>query len=190
MNIMLSDIAEIKAGHPFRGKIPEDKGGEAFAIQIRDINEDGDIEWNKLVRTSITGRKLPDWLVKGDVLFAARGQRNVAACIGEINQPTVCAPHYFLIQVNSDNVILPEFLAWQINQQPAQRYFLQSAEGSLQVSIRRAVLESLPLTIPCMQEQLAIVALNNKVKAEKQIYKALIENRNKQIQSIARKLLS
>jgi len=187
---ILSNIAEIKAGHPFRGKIPEDKDGDAYAIQIRDINEDGDIAWNNLVRTTITGHKVPDWLIKGDVIFAARGQRNIAGCIGEIRQPTVCAPYYFLIKVNSESEVSPEFLAWQLNQQPAQRYFLKSAEGSLQMSIRRTVLESLRLSIPCMQEQLAIIALNKKVKKEKQVYNALIENRNKQMQYIARELLS
>ncbi len=189
MKRLLSDIAEIKAGHPFRGKIPEVGDGEAYVIQIRNINEDGDIEWNQLVRTNITGRKSPDWLVNGDVLFAARGQRNIAACITDINRPTVCAPHYFVIKVHSDKAILPEFLAWQLNQLPAQKYFAQAAEGSLQLSIRRPVLESLQVTIPSMPEQAAIIGLYNQVKKEKQTYNALIENRSKQMQYVASNLL-
>ena len=73
MKKTLSDIAIVKAGHPFRGKIPEDKEGNAYAVQIRDIDNDGIIQWHQLIRTNITGRKIPDWLQKGDVLMLDTG---------------------------------------------------------------------------------------------------------------------
>jgi len=189
MNKTLADIAIVKAGHPFRGKIPEYKEGNAYVVQIRDIDNDGYIHWQQIIRTEITGRKSPEWLQKGDVLFAARGGRNVAAFVGDINQPTVCAPHYFLIQV-TDETVLPEFVAWQLNQKNAQRYFVNSAEGSAQVSIRRAVLEALPLVIPSIEKQMAIVGFDNKVKQEKRLFNALIDNRASQMQGIAQALLS
>lgn len=185
----LADIATVKAGHPFRGKIPEVKGGNAFAVQIRDINEENQIEWEQLVLTNIAGRKEPDWLTKGDILFAARGQRNVAAYVDEVNKPTVCGPHYFLIHLKANSKILPEFLSWQLNQQAAQRYFAQSAEGSSQISIRRAVLESAPIVIPSLEKQQKVVALNNKVIQEKRLLNKLIENRNKQMICIAQDIL-
>ncbi|AYM88768.1 restriction endonuclease subunit S [Pseudoalteromonas agarivorans] len=188
MNKTLSDIAIVKAGHPFRGKIPEDTEGNTYVVQIRDIDNDGIIQWHQLIRTNITGRKTPDWLQKGDVLFAARGARNLAGCVGEIDKPTVCAPHYFLIQV-TDKSVLSEFLAWQLNQDDAQRYFTNSAEGSSQMSIRRAVLEATPLVIPTLEKQQAIVGFDNKVQQEKRILSALIENRAKQMQGIAKELL-
>ena len=188
MSRILSDIAIVKAGHPFRGKIPEDMDGNAYAVQIKDIDNDGIIQWHQLIRTSITGRKSPDWLQEGDVLFAARGGRNLAGFVGEIDRLTVCAPHYFLIQV-TDTSVLPEFLAWQLNQEAAQRYFANSAEGSAQTSIRRAVLEATPLFIPTLEKQHAIVGFDNKVKQEKRVLNALIENRTKQMQGIAKELL-
>lgn len=188
MNKTLSDIAIVKAGHPFRGKIPEDTEGNAYAVQIRDIDNDGIIQWHQLIRTNITGRKTPDWLQKGDVLFAARGGRNLAGFVGEIDKPIVCAPHYFLIQV-TDKSVLPEFVAWQLNQDGAQRYFANSAEGSAQTSIRRAVLEATSLVIPTLEKQQAIVEFDNKVKQEKRVLRALIENRAKQMQGIAKELL-
>ena len=190
MQVILSDIAIVKAGHPFRGTIPEHKEGDAHVVQIRDIDNDGFILWDQLIQTTITGRKSPDWLKAGDVLFAARGQRNIAACIDKVNTPTVCAAHYFLIQVQQPSTILPEFLAWQLNQEMAKRYFAQSAEGSAQVSIRRTVLESTPLTIPTTKEQQAIVALDYKAKQEKRVLNALISNREQQMKAIAKELLA
>ncbi|MBU2969222.1 restriction endonuclease subunit S [Pseudoalteromonas sp. C2R02] len=188
MNKTLSDIAIVKAGHPFRGKIPEEVEGSAFVVQIRDIDNDGIIHWHQLIRTNITGRKNPDWLQKGDVIFAARGERNLAGFVGDIDRPTVCAPHYFLIKV-TDKSVLPEFIAWQLNQDGAQRYFANSAEGSAQTSIRRAVLEATPLVIPNIEKQNIIVEFDNKVKQEKHLLNALIDNRSKQMQGIAKELL-
>jgi restriction endonuclease S subunit len=188
MNKTLADIAIVKAGHPFRGKIPEYKDGNAYVVQIRDIDNDGYIHWQQIIRTEITGRKSPEWLQKGDVLFAARGGRNVSAFVGDIDKPTVCAPHYFLIQV-TDKKVLPEFVAWQLNQKNAQRYFANSAEGSAQVSIRRAILEAIPLVIPSIEKQMAIVGFDNKVKQEKRLLNALIDNRASQMQGIAQALL-
>lgn len=188
MNKTLSDIAIVKAGHPFRGKIPEEMEGNAYVVQIRDIDNDGIIHWHQLILTNITGRKSPDWLQKGDVLFAARGERNLAGFVGVIDRPTVCAPHYFLIKV-TDKSVLPEFIAWQLNQDGAQRYFANSAEGSAQTSIRRAVLEATPLVIPNIEKQNIIVEFDNKVKQEKHLLNALIDNRYKQMQGIAKELL-
>jgi restriction endonuclease S subunit len=189
MNKTLTDIAIVKAGHPFRGKILEDTEASTYVVQIRDIDNDGYIHWQRLIRTNITGRKSPDWLKEGDVLFAARGARNAAAFVGNIDKPTVCAPHYFLIQV-TDKSVLPEFIAWQLNQENAQRYFANSAEGSSQMNIRRAVLEATPLVIPSIEKQKAIVGFDNKVKQEKRLLNDLINNRAKQMQGIAKALLS
>lgn len=188
MKNTLSEIAIVKAGHPFRGKIPEHKQGNVQVVQIRDIDNDGTIGWDQLIRANITGRKTPGWLQKGDILFAARGARNTAGYVNKITQPTVCAPHYFLIQV-TNNKILPEFLAWQLNQEHAQRYFTNSAEGSVQVSIRRAILEATQIVIPTIDKQLAIVGFDNKVKQEKRLLKALIANRAKQMQGVAKHIL-
>jgi hypothetical protein len=189
MNKTLTEIAIVKAGHPFRGKILEDTEASTYVVQIRDIDNDGYIHWQQLIRTNITGRKSPDWLKKGDVLFAARGARNAAAFVGDIDKPTICAPHYFLIQV-TDKSVLPEFIAWQLNQENAQRYFSNSAEGSAQMNIRRAVLEATPLVIPSIEKQKAIIGFDNKVKQEKRLLHDLIDNRAKQMQGIAKTLLN
>jgi restriction endonuclease S subunit len=185
----LSDLATVKGGHPFRGKIPENKDGDAFAIQIKDINELGKVDWNNLISTSLLGRKTPDWLAEGDVLFAARGLKNIAVSLDQVTKPTVCGPHFFVIQVKQGANILPEFLAWQLNQIPAQKYFTQSAEGSAQLSIRRAVVEATPITIPSMDKQQTIVAFNRAAQQEKKKLLGLIENRNNQMHGIAQKTL-
>jgi restriction endonuclease S subunit len=184
----LNEIANIKAGHPFRGKITEDKNGDVYAIQIKDLNNDGVVQWEQLIQTNLSSKKSPTLLQKGDVIFAARGSRNTAGYIDEVTKPTVCAPHYYVIQITADDV-LPEFIAWQLNQENAQRYFKGLAEGSSQVSIRKTLLEEAPIVIPPMETQRAIAGLDNKIKQEKLVLEALINNRDKQMQGIAKHIL-
>ncbi len=185
----LADIATVKGGHPFRGKISEDKAGDAYAVQIKDIDEFAEVRWDNLICTSLYGRKSPDWLAKGDILFAARGQNNVAACIGQVSKPTVCAPHFFVIRVKPEVDLLPEFLAWQLNQIPAQKYFSQSAEGSAQLSIRRAVVELTPVVVPDINTQQSVIAYSLAVQQENKALKELINNRARQMHCVAQNIL-
>lgn len=188
MKIKLHDIADIEAGHPFRGAIPEHEHGDCQVIQVRDIDTYGQINWEGVISTQITGRKRPHWLREGSIIFAARGARNLATCMPDLDRPVVCAQHFFLITLKDTNNALPEFIAWQLNQAPLQRYFRQSAEGSAQVSIRRAVLEQAMITLPPLEQQIILTRFTNKALKEKQLLTKLIDNRRQQIDAIANDL--
>ncbi|HHC7361194.1 TPA: restriction endonuclease subunit S [Vibrio parahaemolyticus] len=195
MKIVLKDIAEIRAGHPFRGAITESIDGDGYVIQIRDQNEDGIIDWNSLITTKVTGRKTPEWLMPKDVIFSARGLKNVASVVhsyelSTLSLPAICSPHYFQIRVRDEVEILPEFLAWQLNQGVAQRYFQKSAEGSAQVSIRRSILEQTPITVPTFEKQKHVVKFTKCARREKVVYEKLIELRRLEMDEIAKKILN
>ena len=190
MKILLHEIAVIEAGHPFRGAIPEHKTGDCQVIQVRDISEDGVIDWTKVVSSQITSRKQPQWLIEGNIIFAFRGPRNLATCIPSLDRQVVCAQHFFRVILKDANGILPEFVAWQLNQAPLQRYFRQSAEGSSQVSIRRAVLEQAIIILPPIEKQRQLVAMHRCVINEKQVLQQLIDNRQQQLEAVAIRELS
>ncbi len=180
----LSDAVAVQAGHPFRGSIAEDPNGHAYALQMRDVSPDGGVAWRGLTRTSLDRHKSAVWLQAGDVVFVARGQRNYALSLDDVPLPAVCSPHFFLLRVRSAD-LLPAFLAWQINRGPAQRYFAQNAEGSNQLSIRRGILEALPICIPPLAQQQRIVALATEARREIQVLEALIRNREHQLDALA-----
>ncbi|KZY65924.1 hypothetical protein A3735_07575 [Oleiphilus sp. HI0061] len=190
MRVKLSDICTVKAGHPFRGKIPEQPEGDALAVQIRDVSDDGDILWDQVIHTDIKGRKSPDWLRDGHVLFIARGQKNNAALVVNAPSKVVCAPHFFLLEVRDEAVIAPSFLAWQLNQADSQRYFAIAAQGTAQVNVTRAHLEATTITVPPMDKQVTIVKLYQAAIAEKKLHMAFIENRAKQLTAIAHEIMS
>lgn len=193
--VTLKEIAVVRFGHSFRGSIEEALNGNGYVIQTRDQSADGKISWSKLVRADVVGRKEPEWLQEGDVIFAARGIRNLASWVSEgdlsaLELPVICSPHYFQIRLNSTITLLPEFLAWQLNQSVAQRHFQQSAEGTMQVSIRRSVLEETPITIPPLETQRKVLSLSQRAHREEQIYQELIQLRRMEMQAIANQVLN
>lgn len=186
--VKLSCIAEIRAGHPFRGSVPEDVNGRVSVVQIKDVDWTGKISWKGLAKTRLEGRKEPDWVRTGDILFVARGTKIVAAYVDDVPSFCVCSQYFYLIRITSDE-ILPEFIAWQINQQPAQTYLTKSAEGSAQVSIRRSMLEDLSIVIPPLERQQTIVALARSAQRERELQELLILNREQELRTLAKKLL-
>ncbi|HEU0230154.1 MAG TPA: restriction endonuclease subunit S [Burkholderiaceae bacterium] len=181
-------LASLKAGYPFRGSIDDLADGETLALQMKDVDPDHGVNWRGVTRTSLTGRKQPDWLKAGDVLFVSKGARFYAVCIDEPPSPAVCSPHFFHLEVAARAPLLPAFLAWQINQPPFQRQLQQAAEGSSQLSIRRPVLESLTLCLPSLADQRRIVALASLASQERHAFHQLMHNREHQLQALAEDL--
>jgi len=181
----LAELIHLQSGYPFRGSIEESVDGDALAVQMKDVDPEHGVNWSGVTRTSLAGRKQPDWLKSGDVLFVSKGARFYAVCIDEPPSTAVCSPHFFLLQVLPRAELLPAFLAWQINQPPFQRQLQQAAEGSSQLSIRRPVLESLTLCVPSLADQQRIVALADLARQERHTLHRLIHNREQQLQALA-----
>ncbi len=185
----LKEVADIRAGYPFRGKIKEIEDGEARVIQMRDADPEDGVRWSGLIATDLPGKKQPDWLKPGDLLFVARGYRHFALYLDEVPGPTVLSPHFFRLTVRENAEVLPGFLAWQMNQEPAQHYFRKSAEGTQVLNIRRQVLEDLPIVVPSRQKQETISRLNTTWRREQRVLKALADNRKRLLSALARQVL-
>ncbi|UNP30734.1 restriction endonuclease subunit S [Lysobacter gummosus] len=187
--ITLGAVADVRQGYPFRGAIPEAPTGNVRVIQMKDLTRAGLRDCDSLITTEVDGRKGPDWLRDQDLLFVARGTSNYAVLLDDPPQRTVCSPHLYVIRVTQLQRLLPGFLAWQLNQLPAQRYLHQSAEGSHQLSIRRTELEKVEIRIPPIEQQRAVIELERTANAEREALKALINNREAELAAVAERLL-
>lgn len=186
----LRDLSNTKFGYPFRGSIQEDPAGEIAVVQIKNVDAEAGVDWKNLARTHLTGRREPDLLRKGDVVFIAQGNRNIAAYVERVDMDAVCSPHFFLIRLRPCARLLPEFLAWQINQIPAQRYLSASATGSHITCIRRQELENLPISVPDIKMQEKIVAFHKAAIREKKLLLDMIESRSLQMRALAKTVLT
>ncbi|WP_124306474.1 restriction endonuclease subunit S domain-containing protein [Acetobacter pasteurianus] len=184
-------VASISAGHPFRGRIEPTDGAETAVVQMRDTSSSG-VDWASCMRTEISGRRVPDWLRLGDILFPARGNVSQAVLIDESigSLQAVAAPHFFLLRVSRPDV-LPAYLAWWLNQEPAQRHLEQNAQSSTLVrNIARPVLEATPVVLPPLPRQKQIVGLANAMQREEELLHRLRQTNQQIMTGLARDLLA
>ena len=188
--MQLKHLATISAGHPFRGKIPESPGSGIVAVQMKDASAQGFVNWGDCIETEPTGRR-DDFLQVGDILVAARGSRNYAALIDSTltitGKNAVAAPQFFIVRITAAN-LLPEYLCWFLNQPPSQRYFELNAEGTLTKAIKRNALDDIPIAVPDLARQQAIVGLANTLQQELRLIEQLRRNGEQMLAAIANEL--
>lgn len=185
----LKEITTIRAGHPFRGKVEAVSAGNVRVIQMKDVDVGQGIDWTGLVVTDLPGKKQPDWLKHGDLLFVARGNSNFALLLDEVPFDTVLSPHFFHLTIKRGANILPGFLAWQINQEPIQHYLQKSSHGSMVQAIGRQVLDNMPVAIPPLEKQQAILSLNHAWQQQLRVMAALTDNMQRTMTGIAKHML-
>lgn len=184
----LKQIATINAGYPFRGKVPEVLGSAVVAVQMKDVSLTEGISWSDCKEVELEGKRGPDYLTAGDILVAARGSHNYAVTVDQslasTGKQAVAAPHFYVIKLKKAK-ILPEYVAWLLNQPPAQRYLEQHAEGTMTKSIRRSVLGDTPVIVPSLEKQRTIVSMASAVKEQQRLVKRLINNSERTMTAIA-----
>lgn len=164
----LGEIASVSAGHPIRGRVEYDPRGSHLLVQIKDVDPVTGVDPSGLLRFSPRGRKEPTLLGTEDLLFVGRGNRFFGLQVGRRLESAVAAPHFFVINANTPAVI-PSYLAWFINHVRAQQYFGQHAAGTTIPHINKRVLEELPVVIPPLNIQQAIVKIHSCWLREKQL---------------------
>lgn len=189
----LRKLATIQPGYPFRGKLPIDSNGDAYAVQFRHIvlgEPLSDKDGKALDRVKLPGRKRPNYLWPSDLIFMAKGTRNHAAVIADVPSNTVCTPNFYHIRLKPEAFrLMPEFLAWQLNHVDAQRYFASCSQGSVAPSITKSQLGDLPIVIPSIEQQKLMVKLSDAATREQQLLNELIENRQRMLNAAGHRIL-
>lgn len=178
-------LSSITAGYPLRGAVDALPAGEVAVIQMGNVSPDAGVDWEAVRRVTLPSERSTNFLAQGDVIFTTRGSRNFALALEDVQGLAVCSPHFFVIRVSDTSRITPTFLAWQINQRPAQEHFQREATGSYILNIRREVVENLSLVIPPLAQQKAITALAKTASDERTMLTKLITNRNQQMEAIS-----
>ncbi len=185
----LSEIAEIRAGHAFRGAITPSQDAESRVIQIRDVDQQGGVDWAGLERCTLAGRKEPDWLRPGDIVFQARGRKNFAVCLMELPfDRVVCTQHFFVIRVH-DERFSSAFIAWQLNQVGAQRHFDLNTPDVNTRHITLATLSATPVVFTDQATQQQLHQLVTLARKEQLLFETLMKTRQQQMAVIASQIL-
>jgi restriction endonuclease S subunit len=155
--------------------------GEVVYLQSKNFDEYGQLHSElhpDLVADGISEKHL---LKDGDVLFAAKGTKNFAAVFENHNEPSVASTSFFVIRP-TDNKVLPQFLAWFLNNPTTQTLLKGQAIGTSIPSISKQVLENLEITVPDIETQKAILQITKLRNKEKSLKQEIETLREKQIQ--------
>ncbi|HEX4373651.1 MAG TPA: restriction endonuclease subunit S [Puia sp.] len=180
MKTYLGQITQIQTGI-FAKTVSQ---GEIVYLQTKHFNENGKLHSKlhpDLKKDNIIKRHLLNY---GDILFAAKGTKNFATWFENKNQPSVASTSFFVLrlQENFKTKILPEFLVWLINHPASQKILKAKAIGTSIVSITKAVLEELEISIPDLETQKAILKIADLRNTEKKLAQKIESLKEKQMQ--------
>jgi hypothetical protein len=168
MKTKLGQLAEIRTGYTFRKPAKGTPVTPYLVIQIKDVRTDGKINAANLVTMNLPSVSERFFLEAGDILFCARGTRNQAAVfVGDVPE-VVAGAQFFVIKVHGGKV-LPEYLAWCINQQSAQKYLATCVHGTYISMIHKESLMELPIPVPSVAFQRKILAVHELALREQKL---------------------
>lgn len=178
LNKRLKNIAEIYSGHLIPRKVNDDPNGNVRYIQMKDIDVECNVDVSKLSRVFIKKSIDGKCLLKNDILFKAKSNSNFACVIKKNFDNLIASAHFFTIRIKS-NIIVPEYLAWFINQKNTQRFLKINSSGSTISVVTKKQLGELKVSIPSINNQEKIIKLDNLRKKEKELETKISELRRK-----------
>lgn len=167
----IKDIAYIRTGVFAK----PDRHGNALYLQVKYFNEQGEFTGIAQPDIFVDDRIKHHLLEEGDVLFAAKGIRNYASVYKEAFGLAVASSSFFIIRPKAD--ILPEFIAWSINNPRNIKKLKAEAKGSSLPSISIKSLGDLKIKVPDVKTQQAILELDKlRIKEKTLLHKIAILN--------------
>lgn len=182
----IKDIAKIQIGYQSRGKITPDPRGTHQVIQIKDFGPENRLNLSDLYRVTPEGAVNRYLVDQGDILFQSRGKDNPAIPITEPLNKTIATSYFYILKLDTDKV-LPEYLAWYINQPPGQGFIQSRARGSGILMIPKKDFIELDVDVPPMEIQKVIVRLDQLQRKEGRLLRELENKRSLLIQEICLK---
>lgn len=183
----LGDIADIRSGYTLREAITPVPGGGVRILQIKDIERGW--QWDPDVLPAITWEQhaLPPLLEQGQIVVAARGNRNTAAVYrGDI--PVIATNQFLVVTLKKkESDFVPEYLGWVLNQPMIQLQFQRS--GSNIQLITKAALMQVLVPVPAVETQHQISQLQRIWHHEDDLINKLQNNRRQLEVGILQKLL-
>ena len=165
---LLHEISTVRSGYTFRSAVEAEEHGNVQLIQMRDLDHTNLTVRAPLLRIDLDEPSKEILLQNGDILFSGKGTNNVAIVVENLAGPTVAPSMLFIIRVSSSDVD-PDYLAWFINQKPAQDYFRSHWRGTSIPTINKKTLGDLPIPLPPVDVQKSIAMTDRLLRREREL---------------------
>lgn len=181
---LLKEIAEIRAGYPFRAKLEPDSGGNVFVVQLKELSKDNKVDVSTAVRIAMPDISEAYLLKKKDLVFRSRGMDSTAAIMDVDSDNVILSAPFQRIRIRDSAQIIPDYLLWYINSRESQVYFAVNKTGTSVSMISTAVLADLPVIVPPLEKQRKIVEINILAEKEIKVQEELIKKKKMMTESV------
>ena len=184
----LKAVADIQVGYQAKARIKKRAQGTHRLIQSKDFDS-----FHRLRSENLTvffpERKPEIYSVrKGDILFQARGMVHFAYCIEDDLKDTLAAGSFYILRTKNEN-LLPQYLAWWLNQSKAQAYFQSQARGAGMSFISKSTLSRLQVQIPPLSVQKKVVKIVTLTRHEQFLLGRLSDLRSRLVKAVCTKAI-
>lgn len=176
--MLLPNICEIRSGYTARGRLEVAQSGGVLAIQLGDVSPEGGVQVEHLTRLQIEVPPDRYFVRAGDVLFRSRGEKTTAAAIPQEFPEAALALLPLIVLRPQHGSLLPEYLAWAVNQAPAQRHLEASARGTSMRMIPRSAFDDLNIDVPDLHAQRLIVETAELAGRERELASEIADKRH------------
>ncbi len=185
MKLCIKNIATIKSGITLRSKLETSPDSNVAMIQLRNLSSDYEsINYDALDRVKPSFVPEKYYLNGNEILFVAKGSRNRAFVVDKSSMLNLAASATFFILEPDLDILIPEFLAWSLNQPTAQSYFDSIRTGTSTQNINKKALADMELDIPAIEKQKHIVHVAQLFRNELRLREKLMEKRTAYITAI------
>jgi hypothetical protein len=154
----LRDIAEIRSGYPFRGKVVPEEGGDIAVIQMRDIDPVAGLRPDSCLRLRGQDGRFDKYLVRpGDLLMQSRGNRNPSVLVEKAVRG-IAALGLYVIRPRGDTV-RSEYLSWYLRHPRIEPQLREKARGTYIPFVSKSALGEITILVPSLEVQDKIIAV-------------------------------
>ncbi|MGE5109765.1 MAG: restriction endonuclease subunit S [Acidobacteriaceae bacterium] len=168
MKRRLKEVAELRTGFSFRGRIERDPTGDANVLQMKDFDGNRRIVPETMTKVSRHEVDERQFLRVGDVVFQSRGQTNFAAVVPQHMPPAILAAPMILIRCQ-ESTFDANFAAWVLNEASERGDLAALAAGTSVKIISKSSLENFEVPVPPLQVQREIATIAQLAKQEQEL---------------------
>jgi hypothetical protein len=173
--LALHECADVLPGFSIAGRLQHDPKGTHQVVITRHLADGVPYSYDTRHELRIAPRRdtAPYEVRRGDVLFMSRGTQNRAWVVAEVPDPTI-APVSFYILRPGDRLD-GGYLAWYLNQAPAQGAIGQLRTGAGTPLVQRDAFQSLNVLLPPLDVQREIATLGVLLARERDLRERLAD---------------
>lgn len=174
--VSLEIIANITVGYQSRTGIENDHAGTHKLVLARDFDSPEYLGTDHLLTFRPDRDPEPYSIKQTDILFLAKGTDHFAYCVNEPLFNTLASGSFYIIRPRNPSV-LPQYLAWWLNQPPAQRYIQAESQSTSIASVSKAALSRLEVRVPSLRTQETIKTITDLSRREAALLRQIAESR-------------